>query len=478
MKLSKLIEGVKDIQTENFRDVEITSVTADSNKCRAGSLFVAVCGSKFNGNDFIGSAYERGARVFVASKKEEIKHDAVFVYSKNTRKTLAELCANLNGNPERKLLFVGITGTKGKTSTSCFLSSVLCGIGVKNVVVGTLGVSGDFCAETPNTTPDPTVLFPLFKNAYRRGIRVVLLEVSSQALKDYRVYGIPFDCVVFTGIGRDHIGEFEHSSFSDYLCSKRSLFSSYGAKRAIVNSDDSYSMYMSADVPRVVKCGFSSNSDYKINNFSDSPMGSEFKINGISVSSSVPGIYNARNATLALAVAKEITGSSISRLSKYISSAIIPGRFDYIELSGKNIVIDYAHNRESMTEIINLSKRLFGNRIICVFGSVGGRSYMRRRELACVAEKLADFSVITSDNPGYEFPLSVCADIYAEFKDKTKAKIITDREAAIYYAVNEANIGDAVLILGKGHETSINFCGKSIPFSDMGVINKMRREVT
>lgn len=476
MKLSKLIEGINDIRVEKFRDVEITSVTADSDRCRAGSVFVAVCGSHFNGNDFIESAFERGSRVFVTSEKVDTKHQSVIIYSKNARKTLAELCANLNGNPEKKLLFVGITGTKGKTSTACFLSDTLSRTGVKNVVVGTLGIRGDFYAETKNTTPDPTVLFPLLKNVYRRGIKVVIIEVSSQALKDYRVYGIPFDCVVFTGIGRDHIGEFEHPTFSDYLSSKRSLFSSYGAKRAIVNADDSYSMYMAADIPRVQKCGFSSKSDYLINDFSDSIGGSEFKINGISVVCPLPGVYNARNVTLALAAAKEITGYSVSRLSKHISSAIVPGRFDYIDLSGKNIVIDYAHNKESVTEIINLSKRLFGNKIICVFGSVGERSYPRRRELACVTEKLADFSVITSDNPGFEFPLSICADIYAEYKDKTKAKIITDRESAICYAINEAKIGDAVLILGKGHETFININGKRIPFSDAGVIDKMRGE--
>lgn len=473
MKLSKLIEGIKDIRIENFRDVEITSVTADSKKCRAGSLFVAVCGSKFNGNDYIDDAHQRGAHVFVSADEIRSNQNSTLIYSKCPRKTLAELCANLNGNPEKKLIFVGVTGTKGKTSTVCFLSDILSGVGVKNVAVGTLGISGVFCAETKNTTPDPTVLFPLFKNVYKSGIKVVLIEVSSQALKDYRVYGIPFDCVVFTGIGRDHIGEFEHPTFSDYLYSKRCLFSSYGAKRAVVNSDDNYSMYMAADVPRVIKCGFSLNSDYIINSFTDSPDGAKFSVGGVSVSSPLPGIYNARNATLALAAAKEVTGYPISKLSKYISSSSVPGRFEYINLNGKNIVIDYAHNRESMTEIINLSKRLFGNKIICVFGSVGERSYSRRRELASVAEKLADFSVITSDNPGYEFPLSVCADIYAEFKDKTKAKIVADREEAIYYAVNEAKIGDTVLILGKGHETSINICGKSIPFSDAGVINKI-----
>ena len=478
MKLSKLVNGINDIKIYNFRDLEITSVTADSDRCRPGSLFVAICGSRLDGNDFIESAYRRGARVFVSSRKFEASHDGVFIYSEKPRKTLAELCANLNGNPEKKLLFVGITGTKGKTSTLYLLSDMLRGAGVRNVAVGTLGVTGEINAETNNTTPDPTVLFSLFKNAYRRGIRVVLLEVSSQAIKYYRVFGIPFDTVVFTGIGRDHIGEFEHPTFSDYLHSKRALFSGYGAKRAIVNADDHYSAYMASDVPRVVKCGFSLNSDYKISDFKDSPFGATFLLNNVSISSSLPGEYNARNTALALATAKEITGLPISQISKHISASAVPGRFEYFNLCGKNIVIDYAHNKDSMSEIIALSKRLFGKRIICVFGSVGERSYARRSELACITEGAADFSVITSDNPGYEFPLSICADIYAEFKDKTKAKIITDREEAIYYAVNMAEVGDAVLILGKGHEAFMNISGRNIPYSDASVVEKIKRGVS
>lgn len=476
MKLSKLIEGINGIVSVNFQDIEITSVTAISSRCRAGSLFVAINGSRFKGADFVLSAHDLGARAFVSSEKLPKLKNSVFIYSKCPRKTLAELCANLNGNPEKKLLFVGITGTKGKTTTAAFLSNILDGLGVKNIVVGTLGIKGTGHGETQNTTPDPTVLFPLFKSAYRQGVKVVILEVSSQALKDFRVYGIPFDCVAFTGLGHDHIGENEHPSVSDYIFSKRSLFNSYGAKRAVVNSDDPYSSYMTADVPKVTRCGFSGNSDLVIKDFKDSPGGASFKLGGAQVVCSLPGIYNARNISLALALAREVSGCSIHEAAKHVSKTTVPGRFNYIDFYGRNIVIDYAHNQESMREIINLSRSLFGKKIFCVFGSVGDRSFVRRRELATVSEELADFSVITSDNPGYEMPLSICTDIYSAFKDKTKAKIIVDRAEAINYAIREAKVGDSVLILGKGHETSINVCGKIIPFSDADVVEKLKRE--
>lgn len=476
MRLSRLIEGISDIRIENYQDIEITSVTSESERTRPGSLFVAINGSKFNGGDFIIPAYMRGARVFVSSEKMPVLKNVTLICSKYPRKTLAELCANLNGNPQKKMLFVGITGTKGKTTTAFLLSSILDGIGIKNLVVGTLGIIGAENIETKNTTPDPTVLFPVFKNAYHKGCKVVILEISSQALKDYRVYGIPFDCVAFTGLGHDHVGEDEHPSFSDYIFSKRSLFCSYGAKRAVVNADDAYSLYMSSEVPKVVRCGFSSNADFVIENYTDSQRGSKFTLCGVPIICSLPGIYNARNVSVALALAHEITGSRICEISKYVSSATVPGRFNYINILGRNIIIDYAHNKESMREIINLSRRLFGKKIICVYGSVGGRSFARRRELAEVSEELADLSVITSDNPCFELPLSICADIYSSFKDKTKAKIIVDREEAINYAIREAQMGDSVLILGKGHETSINICGKCIPFSDAGVVEKLKRE--
>ena len=165
-------------------------------------------------------------------------------------------------------------------------------------------------------------------------------------------------------------------------------------------------------------------------------------------------------------LAKEISGVPISRAAEYISELTVPGRFESRYIDGKRIVIDYAHNYDSMREVISLSRRLFGGRIICVFGSVGGRSYNRRCELAHAAEKYADMSVITTDSPGFELPLSVCADIYAEFSDKTRAKIIVERSEAISYAINEARSGDCVMLLGRGHEDTISYGTRSVSFSD------------
>jgi len=478
MKLSILLDGISDIMIENFSDLDIHSVTASSLCCKGGSLFVAIKGEKHDGCEFIGDAYARGARAFVTPVKRNVPDGSVLILSNNPRKTLAELCSKIMGNPGKRLMFVGITGTKGKTTTSVLLSKILDGMGIKNIAVGTLGVVGMEYPKYVNTTPDPTVLFPLFKEALRRDVRVVILEVSSQALKEFRIFGIRFDCVAFTGFGRDHIGGCEHPTVSDYIYSKRMLFTSYGAKRAVVNFDDPYSSYMSAGIPRVIKCGFTENSDIVIKAYFDTAIGASFSVGGVSVVTRLPGLYNARNIAIALALAREITGNSISEGAGYVRSVKINGRYDRRVINGRNVIIDYAHNRDSIKEVITLSRRLFGGKIICVFGSVGERSFERRRELAEAAEKYADFSVITSDNPGYEAPLAICADIYSNFNDKTKAKIIVDRGNAISYAIGLADVGDSVLLLGKGHETEMYIEGKKIRFSDAEYVNHIKKEAT
>jgi UDP-N-acetylmuramyl tripeptide synthase len=190
----------------------------------------------------------------------------------------------------------------------------------------------------------------------------------------------------------------------------------------------------------------------------------------------MPGVYNAKNTALAIGISREITGASIAECGSAVASARVPGRLEISEINGRSVIVDYAHNGDSMREIILLARRLFSGRIICVFGSVGGRSFARRQELARVAESLADFSVITSDNPGYEPPLSVCAQIYGAFKDRSRAKIIVSRPEAIRYALSIANVGDAVLILGKGDEGLIDMGERCIKFSDVDFVKELKEE--
>lgn len=472
MKLSELIENLDIVEVLNFSDVDICSVTQNSKKCNSASLFVAIKGSHLDGADFIPEALSKGVRAIVTERRLNINLKNTIIV-KNARKALAELCAKMSGNPERKLFFTGITGTKGKTSTAYILSEILNFSGEKNLLIGTLGVKGISYKNFRNTTPDPTVLFPIFKKAFHSGIKNVSLEVSSQALKDYRVHGIPFDCAAFTGISRDHIGISEHPNFADYLISKRKLFTSFGAKRAVVNFDDAHSSYVSENVAKTVKCGFSHGSDYRITDFSNTPFGSEFCISKIKIRTSLPGEYNARNITMAIAIAKEMYGFDIKEISGAVEKIVIPGRFERQVVNGRNVIIDYAHNGISFAEVMSLSRKLYPGKIISVFGSVGERSFERRQEIANAAEKYSDLSVITSDNPGYESAISICDEILGYFSDKSKAKILVDRSEAIKYAIENSSVGDTVLILGKGRENTMKINGSYLEYSDFDVVRQL-----
>ncbi|MBO7305084.1 MAG: UDP-N-acetylmuramyl-tripeptide synthetase [Clostridia bacterium] len=480
MKLSALFHGVGNIEDGSkwvYRDErEVSLVTDDSRKCIGNSLFVAIGGSRLDGASFIPDAHKRGARFFVALSKIECPKDSAVIYSKNPRKTLAELLLNFYAHPETDMIFVGITGTKGKTTTGVMLKSILDFCGIKSVLIGSLGVRGVEYPRPKNTTPGPTEIAEILSLARDSEMDVAIIEASSQALKDFRLHGIPFHTVAFTGLGSDHVGGCEHSSAADYARSKRTLFTSYGASCAVVNSDDSHASYISDGVRRVVGCGFSEDSEMQISSFSDAPSGSSFILGESEVRLSLPGEYNVRNAAIALVIAREITGRPIRELAPALRECRVDGRFEIYRVGDRRVIVDYAHNKDSFNAVCALTRRLFDGRIICVFGSVGDRAEGRRGELAVAAERWAYLSVITSDDSGGELPISICAEIYSAFGDKSAAKIITDRKSAIEYALSVAKSDDTVLILGRGEEGTMHQNGKVVDFSDVEFIKALAAE--
>ena len=476
MKLSELLENLRGIKVANFHETEISGVKCNSKNVGIKDVFVAISGHTENGEKYIEEALLKGASALVCTNPDiakKYRRENVII-AENIRKTLAEMCAKMSGNPHTSMKFIGITGTKGKTTTSKFISELLSRCGVRNLFIGTGG--GDFSGRKYiNTTPDPTKLFPILGDAKKRGIDTVVCEVSSAALKDFRIYGLTFEKAVFTGIGKDHIGKGEHESFDDYLNSKRQLFSDYGVNFAVLNADDKYSDLMRHGDMKSVLVGTSDVSDYKITGFSDSFSGGSFRLGNVPVKISLAGLYNAMNASLALVTASDFLNAPISYLSKKIYDIKIPGRFVYNSVGGVNILIDYAHNFDSFREILTLAKRLTQGSVICVFGSVGGRGYARRRELAEAAEAYSDFSVITADDPNFENEDEICQQIYGNFKNKSKAKILTDRRLAIEYALSIAKGGDTIAILGKGGEERIIKNGICIPYSDEETITALKK---
>lgn len=454
-----------------FSECRISSITLDSACGGEGVIFCAVKGLNLDGVDFILEAHRLGCRTFLCDRKTAVPSDSCLIICNNIRKSIAVIASALNYTPQKRLKIIGVTGTKGKTTVSFLIAKLLNIHGIRTGFIGTIGIvdeNGKTLQRTKNTTPDPTVLFPALRGFVERGISTVVLEVSSQAIKDFRVYGIELSAAVFTSLGCDHIGVGEHASFEEYKECKRRLFTSYGAKTVFVNADDSYAEFMSLGAEKCIKCGFSESADYRIRRLADG-----YIIGGIYTAPELSGDYNAINIALAASVCSELYGISPDILIRSAESLTVPGRFEYRSVRGRHTVIDYAHNAMSFREVISLASRRFGGRIFLVFGSVGGRSVSRRRELAEVAEELADYSIITTDSPGYEDPLSICADIYAAFLDRSRAEIVLDRERAIRRAFYLSRTDDVILLLGMGHEEYIRVGDGEIPFSERKVLDSL-----
>jgi len=480
LKLSELCR-YSDVEVLCGEDVsletlEIREVCIDSRKADKESIFAPILGSKENGGDYVGDAYARGCRVFLSETNALPKSDTVVIKTKNIRKTVAELSFKINGEAFKKVKLIGITGTKGKTSIAFAIAKILSAEGIRAFSIGTLGLcDGDGCVieKTKNTTPEPTELSRLIKRCADMGAEVIALEVSSQAIADFRVYGLKFFAVVFSSLAADHIGKSEHESFTEYAMTKRSFFVDYKADYRIFNADDRYTPYISFGTEKCIKCGFAERSDYHITDFSFSHLKSTFKLSGVSVLSSMPAMYDAVNISLALVASSLVSGIGISSLAASVPSVKIPGRFERYNVKGRTVIIDYAHNGLSVTSVLSLVRKLYSGKIISVFGSVGERSKGRRRELAEAAEAGSDYSVITSDNPGFESAESICMEIMHYFKNKSSCEICVDREAAIFRAYELSAPGDVIMLLGKGHEVEMNINGVRLPFSERNIVKKL-----
>ncbi len=474
MVLSELIAklGTRIVDCRNLTDVEVLDVTDASGECREGSVFCAVAGAEYNGADFIPEALRRGACCAVVSEGDLRNKNWSVIISKNPRKTMAEIAKILYGNPNEDMTVIGVTGTKGKSTTCEYLRALLEFSGKRCVSVGTLGVRGllENIPQHKNTTPPSHYLYKVLSRARDEGCTVAIIEVSSQALCDFRVHGIKFDYAVYTGFSYDHIGKGEHKNIKEYFFAKRRLFTDYGSPCAIVFDDGELSYKISYGAKRIVRVGTNPYDEFYLEDMLELSDGMSFSLFGRRLRIALNGHFNVTNAALALACATEITGREPDFFREALSAVRVRGRFELYTLGGVNLIIDYAHNQDSLRAIISAVRRSSFGRIIAVFGSVGERARARRRELAVTAEELCDLSVVTADNPGREDAADICREIARYFEDKGKVRIITDREEAIRYAISVASAGDYVLLLGKGHENFQLLGSRRVPFSERDII--------
>ena len=471
MKLCELIE-IKNAHSAAER--EVRRICMNSAHCSEDSIFVCYKGKRLDSHTFAREAYDKGCRAFISERPLGLPNDAFVIISKKPRKTAAEFSSRLYGEVQKSLRFVGITGTKGKSSVALMLSHVLTRCGIRHAVVGTLGVLGlGEVIPLENTTPDVTLLYPIFKKMRDAGIGVVIMEVSSQALADERLHTLRFDTVIFTSFGLDHVGELEHTSEGDYLASKRRLFTEYSSELAVLNSDDSHAEFLTRGVKRRISCSLGGKADFSARRIRGGRDKTLFTLRGYEYAIPVIGRHNVMNSLLAVATAEAVFGIDFRAALATLSDVTLPGRFEVHDTHRARFVIDYAHNYMSVAAASVAAREAFGGRQIFVIGSVGGRGVERRRELARAAEELAEFTVITSDNPDFEPSVCICAEIYSHFRDKTRAKVITDREEAIKYAFSIASRGDTVMLFGKGHEKYQRIRGKNIPFSEQSIIRSL-----
>ncbi len=450
----------------NLPDCEITGVTENIDNVKKGSIFVAVRGESFDGNDFIERAFRQGA-VCVLSEEESV--NPLVIKTKDARLALAELCSAFYSHPERKLKITGITGTNGKTTVLEYLTYILASSGEKCGAIGTLGVkNGEHFSDTGYTTPSPEILYKELDSFVKSGCEYCVMEVSSQALQQKRTAPINFSLAIFTNIGTDHLDR--HGSFENYLSAKALLFSQ--SEAALINADDVNSFRISESCRGQIYT-FSAKdrySDFSAKDIRYPQNGISYiffdKRNIIPVSSPVQGNFSVYN-TLAAFSAAEILGVSPGIFPEIAKTLpLIKGRMQKITGNGINVFIDFAHTPEALQCALSALREGNGNRLFCVFGCGGDRDKSKRPVMGEIAARYSDVVIITSDNPRNEEPDDISEDILKGIKNKRNVIIENDRKRAIETALLKAVEGDTVLVAGKGHEEYQLIGDKKYTFSD------------
>ncbi len=479
MILSELLGKIKiEYKTAGDLQCDASDICYDSRKAKEGTFFFCLCGASSDGHSFAVKAYDNGCRIFALERDIELPDDAVKVFFENTREALAYVSAAFCDFPADKMRLVGITGTKGKTTIAQMLSACMNSAGIPCGYIGTSGIEyAGKHFDTKNTTPESLELHKTFRDMLDAGVECAVLEVSSQALFNFRVEGIDFFTGIFTNLSPDHIGPTEHPNFQHYKSCKKRLFSM--CKNGIFNADDDYFADMISGAScSITSYGIKNKADFSAENLAPWKEGAKLGVSCKVLAKGkqtllklpVPGEFSVLNA-LAVFCACDSFGVSAGKASKVLENIFVSGRFETVPLFDDRIfIIDYAHNEVSMRTLLETVRSYKPQRIVCLFGSVGERTKGRRRELGTVASSLSDFSIITSDNPGRENPSDIADEIASYFPDKEKYVKIPDREEAIRYAVRNSKPGDIVLLCGKGHENYQLIGSERVPFSEREIL--------
>lgn len=490
MNLKDILMGIEGLKVKGTLDLEIEEIKDNSKDVKKGDMFVAIKGFRVNGHEHIKEAIKNGAKVVLAQEGEidknvvkDIPEDVTIMLAPNTREALAIASCNYYQNPSQKMKLIGVTGTKGKTTITYMIKSILEKQGMKVGLIGTVAayVGDKKIEDSDNTTPDSLKLQRILSMMLKEKCEVVVMEVSSQSLKLSRVAGCKFDMAVFTNLAEDHISEKEHPDMEDYFKSKVQLF--HMSKKAFINSDDIHSIMIPKLVP---ECEFSTygidnNCELLAKDITVTNQYVDFKAKlgdkNERIKVSIPGRFSVYNALAAISVALKL-GCNSENIKEALSNIRVPGRSERVDNKlGLNIMIDYAHTPESLEKILSSVKIYTKGRVISVFGCGGDRDKIKRPIMGEASGRVADYTIITSDNPRTEEPEKIVKDIEEGIK-KTKGKYecIVNRVEAIKKAIKMANPKDIIVLAGKGHEQYQEINGKRYPFDENKIINEIIEE--
>lgn len=484
MELKNILSTLEGLKVKGDLNIDISNIDSDSRNIKENGLFVAIKGFDVDGHNYIKEAIKRGAVAVIASidadKKllKEIMDKVTLILAPDTRLALAICACNFYDNPSRKFKLVGITGTKGKTTTSFMVKRILEKAGKKVGLVGTIAtyIGDEKLEDSDRTTPESIKLQQLFSRMAREKCEVVIMEVSSQSLKLHRVAGCDFDIGVFTNFSEDHISAKEHSDMKDYFESKLKLFDM--CKIGFVNSDD----LQTAKIPRLLPD--KNISTYGIDNYcnllaKDITITNSFVDYKVKIGTrnerikiDIPGRFSVYNSLAAIAITTKL-GCGAEEIKEALLDLKVPGRSELVENKKElTIMIDYAHSPESLENILSAVKSYTKGRVISLFGCGGDRDSGKRPLMGEISGKIADFTIITSDNPRTEEPEKIVKQIEEGMK-KTKGKYIciVDRIEAIKYAIKMANKNDIIVLAGKGHEPYQEINGVKHPFDERIIVN-------
>lgn len=484
IRLSNILNGVDLVEVIGKRELPIQGIALHSAQVGEGFLFIAIRGGKFDGHNYIEDAVKRGAIAVVCESYPDMEAKTTVIV-KDSRISASRIAANFYNHPAGKLRVVGITGTNGKTTIAYLCRNILSSAGEKTGLMGTIEyIINGRTIPAERTTPDSVLIQSLLREMVDDGCKAVAMEVSSHSLVQHRVDDVEYDVAIFSNLTRDHLDY--HLTMEDYLKAKLLLFRGLTEKKlknftkvAVVNADDSAcSEVIHSTKALVIRYGINNNCDIHASNIRLTTTGTVFKVTTpdaeFEVNTSLPGRHNIYNilAATGMAISQGMPVEAI--LGGIRKTNYVPGRLQSIPNKlGISVIVDYAHTDDALKNVITALRELSKGKIIVVFGCGGDRDPGKRPKMGGVVGKLADFAVVTSDNPRSENPETIISQILDGINGGCKYVKITDRKEAIKYAIEIAQPNDTVLIAGKGHETYQEFKNNIVIFDDREIATEI-----